>query len=212
MFKKVLLIAVVSFVALVFLAVAVAGVAATAGLAAAGVAISESGVVDAFEEVADGADRLQIELDDNSVTFTNLDSGESRTVTSNESYGRRRLQFDLPGVVVRNSRGETVVSSQGLLAEGEVRLPEITITDPDSGQSRVISPDTVYTDEIRGPRVVWDGQWNGPLTGLRMFGEFISGLFTLTVLALVALVAYVVLRNRRREQDKLEAVKGEDNS
>jgi hypothetical protein len=194
--------------ALFVLALAVAGVAATAGLAAAGVAISESSLVQAFEDVADGAGRMQIDLEGNAITFTNLDSGESRTVTSNERFYGRRLQFDLPDVTVRGDDGEAVIVSRGL--QGEVMFPEITITDPDNGQSRVIRPNTQFNDEFRAPRVVWDGREVGPLSGLRMVGEFISGLFTLTLLALVAVVAYILLRNRSRQQAKVETADSGD--
>ncbi len=213
MFKKVLLVVVVSIMALVLLAVAVAGVAATAGLATAAHVISESGVVQAFEEVADGADRLQIEVNENSITFTNPDSGESRTVTANERFSSGRVQFDLPEVTVTDADGERVVVSPGTRFQGEVTMPEITITDPDNGQSRVIIPNVERFDNtFRAPRVFWDGRDYGPLTGLRLVGEFLSGLFTLALLALVGVVAYVLLRNRRREQETVDVVKGDDAS
>ena len=169
--KKALLISVVGFFVLVFFAVAALGLLATAGLAAAAAVISDSGVVQAFEEVAVDAQRLQIDIDDNSVTFTNPDSGESRTVTSREISGRGRIDFN---------------------------LPEITITNPDNGQSRVIRPNT----DIRAPRVVWDGDshwaYDGPSLGLRIVGGFFRGLFNLVALTLIAVGAYLLIRNRRQ--------------
>lgn len=213
MFKKVVLVVVVSIMALVFLAVAAAGVAATAGLATAAHVISESGVVQAFEEVAEGADTLQIEVDENSVTFTNPDSGESRTVTSNERFSSGRFQFYLPELTITDADGERVVVSHGSRIEGDVTLPEITITDPDNGQSRVIIPNAERFDSsFRAPRIVWGGQEYGSLTGLRIVGEFLRGLFSLAFLVLVAAVAYVLLRNRRREQEKVDVIKGDDAS
>ncbi len=213
MFKKVVLVVVVSFMALVFLALAVAGVAATAGLATAAAVISDSGVVQAFEEVADGADHLQIEVDENSVTFTNPDSGESRTVTSGERLSSGRVQFNLPEVTVTDSDGERVVVSPGSRVEGQVTLPEITITGADNEQSRVIIPSAEQFDgTFRAPRIVWDGRDYGSLSGLRIVGRFLSGLFTLGLLVVVGLVAYVLLRNRRQEQEKVDVVKGDDAS
>jgi hypothetical protein len=211
MFKKVVLIVVVSFMALVMLAVAVAGVAATAGLATAAAVISESGVVEAFEEVADGADRLQIELQDNSVTFTNPDSGESRTIVANERFGRGRVQFDLPEVTVSDADGETVVFSPGWYVEDGVRLPEITITDPDTGQSRVIVPSSERIEDGRGSaRIVVNGREYGSFYGLRFVGEFLRGLFVLAALVLIGAGAFVLLRRRDRQLEKVEPVKGDD--
>ena len=56
--KKALLVLVLAGFAFVFFVVAAVGFAATAAVTAAAVAISESGVVQAFEEVADGAERI----------------------------------------------------------------------------------------------------------------------------------------------------------
>jgi len=211
MFKKVLLVVVVSIMALVFLTVAVAGVAATAGLATAAHVISESGVVQAFEEVAAGADRLHIEVDGNSVTFTNPDSGESRTVTSNERLSSGRVEFDLPELTITDVDGDTVVLSPGSRLEGQVTLPEITITETDNGQSRVIIPNVERFDGTgRAPRIVWDGREYSSLSGLRFVGEFLRGMFTLALLVVIGAVAYVLLRNRRQEQKTVDVVKGDD--
>ena len=46
----------------------------------AAVAISESGVVEVFEEVAGGAEHLQVNVDGQSITFTDVDIGESRVI------------------------------------------------------------------------------------------------------------------------------------
>jgi hypothetical protein len=211
MFKKVVLVVVVSFMALVFLALAVAGVAAAAGLATAAAVISDSGVVQAFEEVADGADRLEISVDENSITFTNPDSGQSRTVTAEEPFGHGRVQFDLSGLTVTGSDGETVVVSPVGSINGEVRLPEITITNPDNGESRVIVPSAErFDNNFRVPRITWDGRDYGALTGLRILGQFVRGLFTLALLLVVAVIAYALLRNRSRHEEKVDAIKGED--
>jgi hypothetical protein len=174
--KKALLVTLVGLFALMIFAVAAVGLLATAGLATAAAVIANSGVVEAFEEVADDAQRLQIDIDDNSVTFTNPDNGESRTVTSQQLRGRGRIDFN---------------------------LPEITITNPDNGQSRVIRPSTErFEDAQRAPRVVWDGDadwvYYGPDLGLRIMGSIFRGLFSLTALALIAAGVYLLIRNRRQ--------------
>ncbi|HSG15668.1 MAG TPA: hypothetical protein VLE70_05025 [Anaerolineae bacterium] len=202
--KKALLVLVVAGFALVFFAVAAVGLAATAGVTAAAIAISESGVVQAFEEVAEGAERLQIDVDGNSVTFTNPDSGESRVVVTDEHLNRGRVDFNLPEITVTDGEsGERVVFGPGPRGEIEVTVPQITITDPDSGQSRVIRPHT----DFRAPRVVWDGDYTyGPELGLRIVGGIFRGLFSLAALVLIATGAFLLLRNRRRAQDKLDQV------
>ena len=221
--KKALLITVLAVFALVFFAVAAVGFAATAAVTAAAVAISESDVVQAFEEVADGAERLQIDIDENSLTVTNLDSGESRTVVGDGQFGRGRVDFNLPEITITDADGgQSVVFSPGQAGEGEVSVPQITITDPDSGQSRVIRPNMDFQSEFRAPRVVWDPSdvWDGdydwhdfdhefgPGTGLRIVGGFFRGLFNLTALVLIVAGAFLLLRNRNRRQaqDKLDQV------
>ena len=221
--KKALLVFVLAGFALVFLAVAAVGLLATAGLTAAAVAISESGVVQAFEEVAEGAERLQIDVDDNSITFTNPDSGESRVVTTDEYIGRGRVRVDVPKVEVNVPDVRVTVPEVPKVdvsvpdvrvtvpevPEVDVSVPEITITDPDSGQSRVIRPNT----DFRVPRVVWDGDYYyGPELGLRIVGGIFRGLFTLTALVLIAAGAYVLLRNRRQAQTKLDQVEPDKSS
>ena len=234
--KKALLVLVIAGFALVFFAVAAVGLIATAAATTAAVAISESGVVQAFEEVADGAERLQIEADGNTITFTNPDSGESRVVVTDEHIGRGRIDFNLPEITITDAEGgesvvfgpgpsgevevrvpqititdaeggESVVFAPGRRIDGEVSGPTITITDPDSGQSRVIRPHTDYRDDtdFRAPRVIWDGDYYyGPELGLRIVGGIFRGLFTLTALVLIAAGAFILLRNRRQAQDKLD--------
>ncbi len=108
--KKTLLGLVLAGFALVLFAVAAVGLIATAAITTAAVAIAESGVVEAFEEVAGDAERLQIDVDDNSITFTNPDSGESRVVTSDEHLGRDRVDFNLPQITITDAEGgESVV-------------------------------------------------------------------------------------------------------
>ena len=200
--KKALLVLVVAGFALVFFAVAAVGLAATAGVTAAAIAISESGVVQAFEEVAEGAERLQIDVDGNSVTFTNPDSGESRVVVTDEHLGRGRVDFNLPEITVTDGEsGERVVFGPGPRGEIEVTVPQITITDPDSGQSRVIRPSA----DFRAPRVVWDGDhYYGPDRALGLVGDMFQAMFTLAALVLIAAGAFLLLRNRRQAQTKLE--------
>ena len=202
--KKALLVVTVSIFALVFFFVAATGLLATAALGAAAVAISDSGVVEAFEEVADGADRLQIDINDNSVTFSNPDSGESRTITSNEIAGSGRIEFDMPEITITDSAGESRVVVPSVRSVDELVMPEITITDPDSGQSRVIRPNTRFDGEFRAPRVVWDSDANwvhhGPDLGLRIVGGIFRGLVSLVALALIAAGAYLLIRNRRQAE------------
>jgi hypothetical protein len=165
--KKALLVLVLAGFALVFFVVAAVGLAATAAVTTAAVAISESGVVQAFEDVADGAERIQIDVDGNSVTFTNPDSGESRVVVAEEHLGRGRLHFNLPEITVTDAEsGEKVVIGPGPRGQVDVTVPSVTITDPDSGQSRV----------------------------------------------LIAAGAYILLRNRRQAQTKLDADVDKTNS
>ena len=201
--KKALLVLVIAGFALVFFAVAAVGLIATAAVATAAVAISESGVVQAFEEVADGTERLQIEADGNTITFTNPDSGESRVVVTDEHVGRGRVDFNLPEITITDAEGgESVVFGPGPRGDAEVSVPQITITDPDSGQSRVIRPHT----DFRAPRVVWDGDhYYGPEQALGLIGDMFSAMFTLAALVLIAAGAFLLLRNRRQAQTKLDA-------
>jgi len=169
--KKALLVSVLAFTALVIFAVAAVGLLATAGLATAAAVISDSGVVQAFEEVAVDAQRLQIDVADNSVTITNPDSGESRTVTSRDISGRGRIDFN---------------------------LPEITITNPDSGQSRVIRPNTDIRVPRVVWDGDYDWTYHGPNLGLRIVGGIFHGLFNLVALTLIVAGAYLLIRNRRQ--------------
>jgi hypothetical protein len=206
--KKALLVTVLGLFALVFFVVAAAGLLATAALGTAAVAISESGVVQAFEEVADGATRLQIQVDDNAVTITNPDSGESRTVVSEEPLLNGRLDFNLPEITVTDAEGDSRVFIPGLRGVDELVVPEITITDPDNGQSRVIRPSVDVRSEFRAPRVVWDNdhEWTyyGPELGLRLVGGILRGLFNLVALALIIVGVYLLIRNRRQSQVEVD--------
>jgi hypothetical protein len=209
--KKALLVVLLGGFALVFLVVALVGFVATAAVTTAAVAISESGVVEAFEEVADGAEQLQVDVDGQSITFTNLDNGESRVIFTDERGRSERVEFSLPKITIIDAEnGESLVIVPGLQSAGEVIIPEITITDPDSGQSRVIIPDTTrFETERRVPRVVWDGDYDwsyGPEHGLWVVGAMFRGLFTLIALTLIAAGAFLLLRNRRQVQvqDKVD--------
>lgn len=206
---KALVVVVLGISVVIFLAVAVIGVVATAAVTTAAVAISESGVVQAFEEVADGAERVQIEVDEGSISFTNPDSGESRVVITETGLRGSRLELNVPEIAVTDGLGERRVIVPGLRGRGEVSVPEITITDPDSGQSRVLIPDTVRHDvDVRVPRVVWDGdyEWHyGPEAGLRVVGGIFRGLFNLAALVLIVAGVYLLIRNRRRDEvDQVE--------
>jgi hypothetical protein len=79
-------------------------------------------------------------------------------------------------------------------------LPEIIITDPDNGHSRVIRP----AADNRVPRVVWDADhdwtYHGPELGLRIVGGIFRGLFSLTALVLIIAGLYLLLRNRHQAQ------------
>jgi len=214
--KKALLVTVVGIFVLVFFVVAAAGLLATAALGAAAAAISDSGLVQAFEEVADGADRLQIQIDEHSVTITNPDSGESRIVTSEDALGRGRFDLNLPEITVTDIQGEGRVFVPGLRGLDELVAPEITIIDPDSGQSRVIRPNVDIRSEIRAPRVVWDGEYDwtyhGPEYGLRLVGGFFRGLFNLVALVLIGAGVYLLVRNRRQaaaEVDTVDTIKSD---
>ncbi len=207
--KKALLVSVLAFTALIVFAVAAVGLLATAGLATAAVAISESGVVQAFEEVAVDAERLQIVVDENSVTFTNPDSGESRTVTASGTNGRGRIDLSFSESSATGAAGESRVIVPALPGVDEPSIPEITITDPDSGQSRVIRPNA----DIRVPRVVWDDTfdwtYHGPELGLRIVGGIFRGLFNLAALVLIAAGVYLLIRNRRQAQANIDNGKAE---
>ena len=209
--KKALLITALGLFALVFFVVAAAGVLATAALGATAVAISESGVVQAFEEVADGARRLEIQVDENSVTFSNPDSGESRTLSAQEASAGGRIDWNLPQITVTDVDGGSRVVIPGLRGPDELVMPEITITDPDNGQSRVIRPNVEVRSDLRIPRVVWENHdgwiYSGPERGLRLVSGLVRGLFNLVALTLIVAGAYLLIRYRRRDQvdvDKTE--------
>jgi hypothetical protein len=78
--KKALLVVLLGGFTLVFFVVATVGFLATTAVTTAAVAISESGVVEVFEEVAGGAEHLQVNVDGQSITFTDVDIGESRVI------------------------------------------------------------------------------------------------------------------------------------
>lgn len=227
--KRILLVVVVGFFALVFLAVAAAGCAATAALGTAAAVISDSGVVQAFEEVADGAERLQIEASENALTFTDLDTGESRTIKSGDRLGNGRVEFSLPELTITAEEGNPG-SVQVLGQRGQVELQatgqegRITVTGPEGEHARIVIPDGGRRGEmleVTVPRVEFDDshywrydldrQFEG-LYGLRIVGEIFRGIFTLVALVLIAAGAYVLLRNRRRNQETLDQVKGESDN
>jgi hypothetical protein len=139
--KKVILIVAVSVFALAFFTVAAVGFAATAALGTAAVAISESGVVEAFEEVAAGAGRLQVNVAENSLTVTNLDSGESVGVAGE---GGGHVALGVPEITVTESgdgAGQIVIADpDGGRGELQLNLPGITIDETADG-SRVILSD-----------------------------------------------------------------------
>ena len=220
---RALLVVVVVFLTLAFLTVAAVGCAATAALGTAAAVISESGVVEAFEEVADGAERLQIEAGENYLTFTDLDSGESRTIRSGDRVGTGRVEFSLPELTITAEEGgREAVKVLGQQGQVEVQVPQITVTGPDGEQARIVVPEVGRPNvDVRVPRVDLDedlywtydaDHWYGPERGLQLVGDFIEGMLTLAALVVLAAIVYVVLRNRRREQEKLAQVKGDDNS
>lgn len=173
---KALLVVVLLGFAFLLLVTATIGVAVTTAVAA----VVESGVVepivDAVDEVSAGADRLRIELDEESITFTNPDNGRSRVI--------------VPGVRVQNERLE-------------LNGPEFTIIDPESGDSRVIVPDLPRVPRIivdgNDHQVYWSANPLAPI------GFFFRGLGTLIALTLIATGAYLLWRNRKQVQVKEKA-------
>lgn len=175
--KKALLAVVLLGFAFVLLVTATIGVAVTSAIAA----VVESGivepVVDAVDEVTAGADRLHIELDESSITFTNPDNGRSRVI--------------VPGARVHNERLE-------------LNGPEITIIDPESGDTRVIVPDLPRVPRFivdgNDHQVYWSANPLAPI------GFFFRGLGTLIAVTLIATGAYLLLRNRKPApaKDKVE--------
>jgi hypothetical protein len=186
--KKALLVLVIGTFALVFFTVAAVGCAATAAVTAAAAAIDESGVVQAFEEVADGAERLQVDIDENALTVTNLDTGESMVVRDDSSA---HVDWDMPEITVTESRdgaGQIIVSDpDGGRGQLQLNMPGITVDETANGGSRVVLGDptggsgslefelpgvTVTRGENgvgqvviregngRAPRVVWDGDYD----------------------------------------------------
>lgn len=170
---KVLLVVALLGFAFVLLVTATIGVAVTSAVAA----VVESGVVepviDAVDEVTAGADRLHIELDESSITFTNPDNGRSRVI--------------VPGARVHNERLE-------------LNGPEITIIDPESGDTRVIVPDLPrvprFIVDDNDHQVYW------PVNPLAPIGFFFRGLVTLMAVTLIASGAYLLLKNRRQAPAK----------
>ena len=155
--KKFLLVLVLGTFALVFFTVAAVGCAATVAVSAAAAAIDESGVVQAFEEVAAGAERLQVDLDENSLTVTNLDSGESRVVMA-ESAGR--VDANMPEITITESgdgAGQIILADpDGGRGRLELNMPGIIVSESDDGGSRVI---------IAGPDSA-DGRFELALPGI----------------------------------------------
>lgn len=177
--KRALLVVVLLGFAFVLLVTATIGVAVTSVVAA----VADSGVVepvfDAVSEVVDDAERLQINVDDTGVTITNLDNGRSRIIETEPRF-----------------RGD----------RSEIILPRVTITDPDSGDSRVIVPDMPerfpsFVFENDEHVVYWPNTDFGPNQVFAPLGFFFRGLTTLMALALVATGAWLLLRNRRAKEE-----------
>jgi hypothetical protein len=177
--KKALLVIVVLGFAFVLLVAATIGLAVTSAV----VAVVDSGVVqpvvEAIDEVTEGASRLQIELDEETITFTNPDNGRSRVI--------------VPGARVRDGYFEL---------DG----PEITIVDPENGETRVIVPDLPRVPRVivngEDHHLYWTANPLAPI------GFFFRGVFTLTAVALIVVGAYLLLRARRQDQsaDKAKSV------
>jgi len=171
--KKALLVVVILGFAFVMLVAATIGVAVTAVAAT----VVDSGIVEpiveAVDEVTAGADRLHIELDESSITFTNPDNGRSRVI--------------IPGVRVQGERLE-------------LNGPKITIIDPENGETRVIVPDLPRVPWIvvdgNDHQVYWS---HNPLAPI---GFFFRGMGTLFAIALIATGAYLLLKNRKEASAK----------
>ena len=171
--KKALLVVVILGFAFVMLVAATVGVAVTAVVAT----VVDSGivepVVEAIDEVTAGADRLHIELDESSITFTNPDTGRSRVI--------------IPGVRVQGERLE-------------LNGPEITIIDPENGETRVIVPDLPrgprFIVDGNDHQVYWSANPLAPI------GFFFRGMGTLFAVALIATGAYLLLKNRKETSAK----------
>jgi hypothetical protein len=171
--KKALLVVLVLGFGFVLLVAATIGIAATAAV----VSVVDSGViepvVDAVEEVTAGSNRLHIELDDESITLTNPDTGRSRVIVPGERIGDGVARWD---------------------------GPEFTIVDPESGEVRVIVPDFPRVPRVVVNGENHQFYWTtNPFSAL---GFFFRGLVTLMALGLVATGAYLLLRNRRQESTK----------
>ncbi len=170
---KVLLVVVLLGFAFVMLVAATIGVAVTAVAAT----VVDSGLVEpiinAVDEVTAGADRLHIELDESSITFTNPDNGRSRVI--------------VPGVRVQDDRLE-------------LNGPEITIVDPENGETRVFIPDLPRFPRVivdgNDHQLYWS---HNPLAPVDFF---FRGMGTLFAIALIATGAYLLLRNRKEAPAK----------
>ncbi len=171
--KKALLVVLVLGFGFVLLIAATIGIAATAAV----VSVVDSGViepiVDAVDEVAAGSNRLHIEVDEDSVTLRNPDTGRSRVIVPGGRINSDVFEWD---------------------------GPEFTIVDPENGEARVIVPNLPWGHRIivngDTQRVHWSGN---PFSAL---GFFFRGLVTLMALGLVATGAYLLLKNRRQESVK----------
>ena len=169
--KKALLVILVLGFAFVLLVAATIGLAVTSAV----VAVVDSGVVqpvvEAIDDVADGASRLQVELDEESITFTNPDNGRSRVI--------------VPGVRVREDYFE-------------LNGPEITIVDPENGKTRVIVPNLPRVPRVivngEDHHFYWTANPLAPI------GFFFRGVATLMAAALIVLGAYLLLRSRRQDE------------
>lgn len=171
--KKALLAVLVLGFGFVLLIAATIGIAATAAV----VSVVDSGIVepivDAVNEVTAGSNRLNIEVDEESITLRNPDTGRSRVIIHGGRINGDVYEWD---------------------------GPEFTIVNPENGEARVIVPDFPRVPRVvangEHHRVYWS---SNPLSTL---GFFFRGLVTLMALGLVATGAYVLLRSRRQESLK----------
>lgn len=157
--KNVLLVTIVVFFGVILLAAAAMGVLVTGALTGAVVSVAESGVwdevVEAVDEVAAEAERVEVQVDVPRITVTDLDSGNSRVIVP-----------DLPR-----------------------RIPRVVVETPE----RLVFEAPQRT--IHWSPMVWS-----PI------GAFFRGVTTLLALVLVAAGAWLLLRNRRQAKNKAETI------
>lgn len=167
--KALLIVVVLGFAFLLFVAAAI-GITAVTAVAA----IVEHGVVDTtVSSVAEAVDEVAREVE--------------------------RVEITVPRIGVREM--------DGLRDRVEVELdtPRITVTETDSGRSRVIVPNLSLGERrivFDGSRhhLFWSNQFLAPLASL------LRGLVTLVALSLVAVGAWLLLKNRRPAEKKIDTV------